>query len=564
MLTVYIVLVACEGETTVDTVENNIVQGEPWFEEIANEVGLKFTHESGHNKSYLFPEIIAGGCALFDMDNDGDLDAYLVQSGSLIRTPDSEQPTNRLFRNDGKGRFVDVTSNSGADDSGYGVGVTAGDYDNDGYVDLYITNVGANVLLHNEGNGTFTDVSELAGVDDDNWGCSAAFLDADLDGDLDIFVTNYVRWSIDSDITCRFHSGQIDYCSPNAYDAPVPDVLYRNNGDGSFTDVSIAAGLRSAFGNGLGVVCGDFNSDGLVDIFVANDQRPNQLWENRGNLHFEDVALLRGCAFDQNGEAKAGMGVTAVDIDDDVDLDIFVVNLRAETDSLYRNNGNYFSDDTIEFDLGVVTKRYTRFGVGILDFNHDGWLDIFVANGAVLRLPQSTGNADDPYAEVNCLLRGSSEGKFQEVFPTGGTSKLLLATSRAAAFGDVDNDGDIDILIVNKDAQAYLLSNIAPKQGQWILFRVIDEQSRDAIGAVISIWIGDRIITREVRRNYSYCASNDPRVHFGLGSATKIDRIEVRWPDQVLEQYPPIDKLDQLIELRRGQGIVPSSSSKNH
>jgi hypothetical protein len=283
------------------------------------------------------PEIMCGGAALFDMDSDGDLDLYLIQAGYSLDQPASDMrsvPTNRLFRNRGDGHFEDVTDGSGADVRGYGMGVTSGDYDNDGDVDLYVTNLGRNILLQNDGSGRFNDVTGGAGVGDQNWGTSAAFVDVDHDGDLDLYVCNYLDWTPEREMWCSMPGGQ-DYCSPKNYQAAMPDVLYRNNGDGTFTDVSKTAGMHTAFGNGLGVVCGDYDNDGRVDIFVANDGMPNQLWINRGDGTFQDMALERGCAVDMQGIRKAGMGVAAADFDDDADLDVLVCNMNAETDSLF-------------------------------------------------------------------------------------------------------------------------------------------------------------------------------------------------------------------------------------
>lgn len=525
---------------------------QPWFEEISDNSNLTFTHVSGHVERNYFPEIMAGGAALFDMDNDGDLDAYLIQSSSLTK-PREERSPNRLYENQGDGTFIDVTNGSGADDRGYGIGVAAGDYDNDGDVDLYITNLKQNVLLENDGNGKFTDVTTQAQVGNTSWSTSAAFVDIDLDGDLDLFVTNYVHWTIDDDIACRWNSGELDYCSPNTYNAPIPDVLYLNNGDGTFTDISLQAGLRTAFGNGLGVVCGDVNGDGLPDIFVANDQMANQLWININGKTFEDQAMLYGCAVDQNGDAKAGMGTAAVDYDDDGDLDLFVVNLQSEPDSFYRNQGNYFTDDTAAVGLGVISQAYTRFGTSIIDFNNDGWLDVYSANGRVTRSATYLESVQDGYAQPNLLLSGNAAGRFTKIMPEGGTKETIIKTSRAAVFGDIDNDGSIDILIVNRDSQISLLRNISPSNGNWIMFRVVDEHNRDAIGATVQVSLGGRTISRDVRRAYSYCASNDPRVHIGLGSSSQVTAVTVRWIDGTVESFGQFSA-NQITSLRRGQG----------
>ena len=530
-----------------DTVRNS----EPWFVETAQSSGVEFTQYSGHVSRRLFPEIACGGAALFDMDGDGDLDVYLVQAGSLTGE-EANRPPNQLFRNNGDGTFEDVTAGSGADHRGYGMGVATGDYDRDGDVDLYVTNLGPNVLLRNDGTGHFTDVTDHAGVGDANWGSSAAFVDYDADGHLDLYVVNYVRWSMTSEHECFSQTGETDYCGPNSYDAPVRDTLYHNNGDGTFTDVSVDAGLNSAYGNGLGIVCADFNGDGRIDIFIANDGIDNQLWINQGDGVFHDQAMLLGCAVDRNGQPKAGMGVAVADVDDDGDPDLLVVNLGDEADSFYLNEGHYFLDTTAAAGLTIVTRSFTRFGVGLHDFDNDGRLDLYQANGRV-GWHSTVHREDDRYAEPNILLRGLSSGRFEEVQPRGGTAQLLIDTSRAAAFGDVDNDGSIDIVVVNRDGPAYLLRNVVADRGHWIMFCVLDEFGRDAIGATVGVTIGDRTITRDVRTAYSYCAANDPRVHIGLGALTGIDNVVVRWVDGATEHFGTFDA-DQIVTLRRSAG----------
>lgn len=517
-----------------ETPTNEIAQASvPWFEEQAQHRGLNFQHQTGHSERYLLPEIVGGGAALADLDGDGDLDAYLVQSGKLFA---DDAPGNQLFLNAGDGHFEEVTGGGGADDNGYGMGVTAGDYDNDGDIDLYVTNLGPNVLLRNNGNGEFEDVSVSAGVDDPGWGTAAAFLDLDVDGDLDLFVVNYVNWSLAIEQDCFGETtGLADYCAPNNYAAPAADVLYRNNGDGTFTDITKKAGLSVAYGNGLGVVAADFNGDGFIDIFVANDGMMNQLWLNRGDLHFEDEAVLWGCAVDEHGIAKAGMGVAAADQDNDGDTDLLVVNLAGQTDSFFRNAGSYFVDATMSAGLTTWTRRYTRFGVIMADFDNDARLDLYEANGAIIHSPEAT--SDDDYAEPNILLYGLPDGRFKPVEPPGGTERPLIYTSRGLAIGDVDNDGGLDLLVVNRDGPAHLLMNRVGSLGKWIRFEVLTKDGHYAHGATVSANVGSLRVQRDVQPSGSFLASNDPRVHFGLGSESRVRNVEVRWPGGAVEKF---------------------------
>ena len=520
----------------------------PWFEETVEQAGIDFTHRSGHRDRFVLPEIMGGGAALFDMDGDGDLDLYLVQSGSLIDR--SASGGHQLFRNRGDGTFENVTKDSGADLRGYGMGVAAGDFDNDGAIDLYVTGFGANTLLKNDGHGHFTDVTAKAGVEGYGWTTSAAFLDYDADGWLDLFVVRYLDWRPSAEIECYSLTGVPDYCSPRTYDLPTSSALYHNNRNGTFTDVSERAGFHQAVGNGLGVTTGDFDGDGRIDIFVANDSTPNHLWLNQGNGQFREAALLTGCAVDADGRPKAGMGVHAADVDDDGRLDVIVVNLDSESDSFYRNRGAFFSDDTAAVGLRTASRPFTRFGMALADFDNDGHLDLYEANGRVGR--QSELFSDDPYAEPNLLFRGIG-GRFVEVTPRGGTRQPLVATSRGAAFGDVDNDGGIDIVVVNRDARPYLLRNVVNARGHWVMFRVVDSHGRDALGAELAMSVGSRSIRRDVRSAYSYLASNDPRVHVGLGTETAVRGVIVRWPDGAREQFGDF-AADKIVTLRRGSG----------
>jgi len=503
-----------------------------WFEEVARERGLDFVHATGHGERFLYPEIVCGGGALFDMDGDGDLDAYLVQSDGVLAER-GEREGNRLYRNEGEGTFVDVSAGSGADDRGYGIGVATGDYDSDGDVDLYVTNLGENALLRNEGDGHFVDVTAEAGAGEELWSTSAAFLDYDRDGDLDLWIVNYIFWSVESERTCYAQPHGETYCGPLAYETPAPDTLLRNDGDGTFTNVSLESGVRGALGNGLGIGVSDFDGDGWLDVFVANDGTKDHLWINQEGQGFAEKSVAFGCAADQDGKIKAGMGVGVIDFDDDADEDLLVVNLNTEYDSFFVNQGTFFVDRTASVGLTTTSQAYTRFGVGFFDFDQDGYADLYQANGRVSHGPEYEG--DDPFAEVNLLYRREENGRFRPVEPRGGTRTPLIATSRGAAFGDVDGDGSVDVLVVNRDGPAHLLLNRA-ERGNWIRFRVLTGE-REALGATVSVATGDRTITRRVRSATSYCAANDPRVHLGLGDAEGVTGVTVRWVDGTVETF---------------------------
>ncbi len=524
--------------------------GSPWFREVAAERGLEFRHVRGDEQRHWFPEIMGAGVGLFDYDGDGTLDCYLVQSGDL-RGPRPEY-TNRLYRNKGKAHFEDVTERVGGGDTGYGMGCIAGDIDGDGRMDLYVTNVGPNVLYHNvlHGNGQagarLDDISIAAGVDHPGWATSGTFLDSDADGDLDLFFVNYLRWSAEREKECVSEQGENDYCSPRSYEAPAPDVLYRNEGDGTFVDITKEAGLGKTFGNGLGAVAADFDGDGHIDIYVANDMMPNQLWKNRADGTFEDVALFAGCAANQDGASEASMGTVAVDIENDGDLDIFLTHLRHETNTFYRNQGGVFSDRTAALGLATPSRIYTGFGVGFGDFDHDGVLDLFIANGAVTRNrpPMDPG---DPYAEPNQLYRGEARKngasiRFTEVLPRSGLSEERIRASRGTALGDLDDDGDLDIVVVDNHAHVALLENIAPEAsaGNSIQLRLVTG-GHAAIGAAARIQVAGKTQWRTVLPGTSYCSSNETRLHFGLGTHTAPVDVRVRWSDGQEESFGPLE-----------------------
>ena len=501
----------------------------PWFERVTDS-GIDFVHHTGATGKFLFPEIAVGGVCMFDYDNDGLLDLYFVQSGALdpAAAVDPARAGDRLYRNLGNWKFEDVTERAGMDETGYSMGCACGDYDNDGHVDLYVTNVGTNVMYRNNGDGTFTDVTATSKTNEPGWSSSAAFADYNADGLLDLFVVNYIHWSRETELTCFSARGPQDYCSPKNYNAPARATLYRNNGDGSFEDVSVALGLDRAFGNGLGVTAGDFNRDGILDFYVANDGTPNQLWIGNGST-FIDRAPLAGCAVNQHGWAEASMGVAAHDVDDDGDLDLFMTHLEEETNTIYRNNGDgTFIDDTARSGMAKMSKGFTGFGMAFADFDHDGYSDVYVANGRVKR-GNVAYDANDPYAEPDHVIRGKSDGLFEEVIPRGGTAELVAYTGRGAAFGDLDNDGDVDVVVANRDAPPLLLRNVAGTRGNWIQFLVLDEHGRECTGATVAVRTSARTQTRSIGRGYSYCASHDPRVHFGLGSTSQVDEVTVRW-----------------------------------
>ena len=520
-----------------------------WFSDETDSLGVSFQHQSGHrDRKHLLPEITGSGVALVDVNNDGWLDLFLVQSGSLYEEDSEQHVAHQLYFNRGDGTFQ-LHASFATNAATYGMGVAAADFDNDGDNDLYITAVGRNTLLENNGSGRFVDVTERAGVGDEEWGTSAAFLDLDKDGDLDLYHANYLYWSMEIELDC-FGSGVLTYCPPNNYQAPAIDRVYRNNGDGTFTEIVREAGIHLAFGNGFGVIGADFDDNGFVDVFVANDLTVNQLWMNQGNLQFLEEAMTRGSGVDGFGAIKAGMGVVSADPDQDGDYDILVVNLTGEPDSFFRNEGSYFIDSTSEVGLSAPSRRYTRFGVIMADFDNDGWLDLFHANGGVSPVDLS---AQDIYAEPNSLFRGTASGRFEEVSPPGGTLDQLEFTSRGTAVGDIDNDGGLDLVVVNKDASPNVLMNRNLSRGNWIGFRLVNEVGSDAVGANISFVQGTRRKHGTVRPEGSYLSSNDPRVHFGLGLEQSATDVRVRWPTGEVEGFGDFEA-GQYFELIRGEG----------
>ncbi len=543
------------------------------FTEVGTSAGIDFVHFNGMSGELYFPEMVGSGAALFDYDNDGDLDIYLVQGNMLGRNktlkdalikPNDPALTDRLYRNDTvlekdetRFKFTDVTSKTGIKATGYGMGVAAGDINNDGWVDLYVTNFGSNQLWLNSGDGTFEDVTEKAGADDNRWSVSAAFVDYDRDGDLDLYVGNYVNFSFDNHKPCRSSTSARDYCSPLVYQ-PVTDRLFENKGNVTFEDVSKSAGITRVTGGALGVITADFNSDGWLDIYVANDGVANQLWINQGDGRFVDDAVLGGVAVNMDGKAEASMGVDAADFDGDGDEDLFMTNLARETNTLYVNDGTgWFVDRTVVLGLANTSFAFTGFGTAWFDYDNDGWLDILTVNGAVTIIEsQVLAGELLPLRQINQLFHNDGKGAYREVTRSAGSVFKLSDVSRGAAFGDIDNDGDTDVLITNNSGPARLLENRAGNKNSWIGFDLRDETARQSLGAHVAVRVNSNWRRLRSRSDGSYASSNDPRILFGLNGASSAVLVQVDWPDGSKEEWSDL-AAGQYHELRRGSGRAP-------
>ena len=529
------------------------LSAQPIFNDVAERSGLKFRHYNGMTGKFYLPEITGSGAALFDFDNDGDLDVFLVQgnvlepntkpSGTLSPWRGPESPRGKLFRNDltvnkdgsRSLSFTDVTAQSGIVATGYGMGAAVGDINNDGLPDLYLTNLGSNQMYLNKGGGKFEDVTKESGTDDPRWSTSASFFDYDRDGWLDLMIVNYADFSVTNSPKCYAATTARDYCTPRVFRAPGNRLLH-NKGNGVFEDVTVAAGVSKEFGHGLGIVTGDFNDDGWIDIYVANDGDPNQLWINQKNGTFVNDALLAGAAVNRNGQAEAGMGVDAGDVDGNGTEDIFVTHLMDETNTLFVNLGQgLFEDRTREAGLGMPGRRFTGFGTLLFDYDNDGWLDLFVANGAVQL----------PLGQPNQLFRNTGKGSFVETIAEAGPEFPLLEVSRGVAAGDIDNDGDTDLLVTDNNGPARLLLNQVGNRNHWIGLRLVGRSGRDMLGAQVEIVTPTNdVLRRRVRTDGSYLSGNDPRVLVGLGQATKVKVVRVRWPDGTKDEWKdqPVDR----------------------
>lgn len=512
------------------------------FVDVTAEAGINFRHVNGAEGAYHLPETLGSGGAFFDADNDGNLDIYLVNSGYWQNSPSSKQAASALYRNNSDGTFTDITTAAGVGNRGnYGQGAICADYDNDGYVDLYVTNFGANVLYRNNGDSTFTDATAYAGVGDAGWSSSATFLDYNRDGHLDLFVVNYLVYSLDVPYRPCGEGEARAYCHPSLFEG-APDTLYRNNGDGTFTDVSQEAGVGGIggmfHGKGLGVVSADFNNDGAPDLYVANDDTRNDFFYNNGDGTFSEISLLAGCAYSFNGVAQAGMGVAAGDYNGDGWLDIFVTNLSYETNALYRNNGDgTFTDVIYEAHLGKESYLFVGFSTGFFDADNDGWLDIFIANGHIIDNIEETHDVLT-YRQPNQLFRNQGDSTFQEVSETAGTYFQRAAVSRGAIFGDYDNDGDVDMLVTQSNGPASLLRNETGTQHNWIRIKTVGVISnRDGVGARVTLTSGEHTQIQEVNPSGGYLCSHDARLHFGLGTNRRVNRLEIRWQSGVVQVF---------------------------
>jgi hypothetical protein len=561
-----------------------------WFTDAADASGLRFVHFNGMSGDLTMPEILGPGVALFDYDNDGDLDVFVAQGQMLGRDkapPSRSGLSARLYRNDiggqngaGTPRFTDVTEPSGIGlvAKGYGMGVAAGDFDNDGFVDLYLTGFGTSQLLHNNGDGTFADISKTSGTAVSGWTVPAAFFDYDRDGWLDLYVGSYLRYSVEGATRCFSPSGALDYCTPNSY-RPLPGRLFHNSRDGTFADVTAKTRIASEFGPALGVSTSDFNGDGWIDLYVANDSQPNQLWINQRDGTFKNTALLSGAALTQEGKAEASMGVDAGDFDNDGDDDLFVTEQTGEGHNLYVNEGTgVFEDQGSRSGLAAASLGYTGFGTAWFDYDNDGWLDLLTVSGAVQTI-QALAQARDPFPlhQQKQLFRNLRNGRFEDVTMSAGAVFRLSEVGRGAAFGDIDNDGDTDVVVANNNGPLRLLINNIGTRKHWIGLRLVGAPSpdrgperaalqessvgrpfqgrqpgvRDMLGARVEIVRkAGPTLWRHVRSDGSYASANDPRVLVGLGDSTETPTVRIRWPDGRTDEWPnvAIDRYTTLTE----------------
>ena len=517
------------------------------FNEVALQAGINFQHTNGSTGRFYYPEAYGSGVVFLDYDNDRYQDLYLVNSAALPGFVESFQPANALYRNNGDGTFSDVTAQAGVGDQGYGLGACAADYDNDGHVDLYVTNFGANVLYRNNGDGTFADVTIHAGVGDLRMSTSAAFADYDGDGHLDLYVANNAEVPIAKAKECRHGIVQV-YCGPGQYQG-VAGVLYHNEGDGTFADVTQRAGMDDESGRQLGVVFSDYDDDGDPDLYIANDTTPNWLYRNDGDGEFAEIGLISGVAVTADARPEAGMGTDWGDYNRDGLMDIIVCNFQWESCRLLENSGNgFFEDKTFVSGLGEPTYSTLTFGTDFLDYDNDGLLDIFIANGHVDPNIEIIDKAGPTYAQHDQLFHNNGDKTYSDVSGQAGLQRLRPMVGRGSATADYDNDGDLDICVSNNNQKPMLLRNDGGNGNNWLSIKTVGSRSnRDGIGARITVTSGDLVQVEEVRSGSSYLSQNDLRVHFGLGSRTQVETIQVRWPSGIVQTLQGIDVNQYLV-----------------
>ena len=512
------------------------------FVDVTQEAGIRWKHTDGRSGQKYFMETLGSGAAFFDYDADGDPDLYLINGAPLPGYVAQEVPTNCLYRNNGDGTFTDVTEKSGVGDTGYGHGCAVGDYNNDGQLDLYVTNYGTNRLYRNNGDGTFTDVADIAGVTEPRWSASCAFADYDRDGNLDLYVVNYIVFDIDENPWCGLKEKDIRaYCEPDNFPAQ-SDTLFRNNGDGTFTDVTKSAGIYNTTGKGLGVVWGDYNNDGVPDIYVANDSTENFFYHNNGDGTFEEVGFMVGVALSENGAAENGMGTAFGDWNNDGWLDLTVTNYAQQTNTLYHNDADgFFTDATATTKTAQLTYPYLGWATAFIDYDNDGYQDLFVANGHLHENLAELGQ-QGTYGQRNLLFRNNYNGTFTEVSETLGPGMKLEDVSRGATFADYDLDGDIDIVVTNSNTAPRLLRNDGGNEKNYLQIRLVATQgTTDAIGARVKITTGNLTQTREVRSGDGYLSQRDLTLHFGVADYAQIDSIEIQWQSgakQLIKSVP--------------------------
>ncbi|RKU27229.1 hypothetical protein C6499_12160 [Candidatus Poribacteria bacterium] len=529
--------------------------------------GITFQHVDGRTGEKYIIETLGSGALFFDYDADGHLDLYIVNA-TYIPPPVAEDASqthlqrNTLYRNNGDGTFTDVTQNAGVGDTGYGVGCAAADINNDGYPEIYVTNYGPNILYHNNGDGTFTDITQKASVGDERWGTSCAFLDYDLDGDVDLYVVNYMKFSIDENRWWETR-GIRTYCSPTdqiagSHFVSEPDILYRNNGNGTFTDVTVAARI-SHRALGLAVAVADYDNDGYPDLHIANDMEADFFYRNDGDGTFTETADLTGTGYDGNGFPGSGMGSAFGDYDNDGYLDLVVSNASSLPVILYQNeNALFFSDVSFTAGIGAGTLPYFKWAVEFFDYNNDGLLDLFVANGHLQA--NIALFSDSTYPQSDLIFRNTrrQDGTYQftDASVEVGLAQLPKKVSRGAAFGDYDNDGDIDIFLNNSNQPATLLRNEGGNSNHWLTIQLIGTQSNaSGIGTKVIVKTGDLSLLREVRSGASYLSQSDLRVHFGLGKQTEIDTLEIHWQSGRIERFSNV-KSNQILRIKEGHEIV--------